>query len=278
MNPGVALLLAGALFTISHTAVKFVPHMPTAQIVFFRAIFSVVLSFVWLRLLGVRPWGKNKKALILRGIFGTCALFLYVYTLKHMPLASAFALNYLTPIFTVLISWVVLKEKPQLYVWFFLLLSFSGVLLVRGFDTRISGLELAAGVGAAACAAAAYTMVRKLRGEDHPLVVTFYFPMVTLPLTLPFAGPDWVVPTLRDWFFVAVIGICTQGAQYFMTIAYQGAPAASITNLNYVTVIYALAIGYFLFGETLNMGALGGILLIIVSAIMSSQYAKRKKV
>jgi drug/metabolite transporter (DMT)-like permease len=276
MTPAIALLLSGAIFTIAHTSVKFIPHIPTAQIVFFRAIFSIVLSYIWLRYEGIRPWGKNKPMLILRGVVGTGSLFLYIYTLKHMPLASAFALNYLTPIFTVLISWFVLKEKPQWHIWLFLALSFCGVLLVRGFDARISGTELAAGIGSAMAAACAYTLVRKLRNEDHPLVVVFFFPLVTLPLTLPFYNSTWILPNAQDWFVIAVIGICTQLAQYFMTVAYQGAPAASITNLTYVTIVYALAIGFFFFDETFSGGSLTGIALIIMSAVLSSHVTRKK--
>lgn len=277
MSPGACLVLSGVFFAISHAAVKFLPHLPPTEIVFFRAFFSVLLSYAWLRAAGVRPWGRNKPMLILRGVFGTCALLLYFYTLQHMPLASAVTLNYLAPVFTVLVSWALLREKPLWYHWVLLLAAFSGVVLVRGFDPRVTGVEAAAGVGAAFFAAIAYSLVRKLRDEDHPLVVVFYFPLVTIPIVLPFAlFQSWTWPHGWDWAAIAVIGFFTQAAQYYMTRAYQGAPAARISTLNYLTVIYALLIGWFVFHEEVSPEAVTGLAVIVVSAAVSAKLETRK--
>ncbi|MCM2281639.1 MAG: DMT family transporter [Bdellovibrionaceae bacterium] len=276
MNPGAALVLSGFFFAIAHAAVKFLPHLSTPEIVFFRAIFSLVLSYLWLRWARIRPWGKNKPMLVLRGVFGTSALLLYFFTIQNMPLASAVTLNYLTPVFTVLVSWVMLRERPSWYHWPLLALAFCGVLLVRGFDPRVTGWEASAGVGAALCAALAYSLVRKLRDEDHPLVVMFYFPMVTLPLVAPFALSGWVWPSGWDWLPIAVIGLFTQAAQYYMTLAYQGAPAASISTLNYLTIVYALAFGWFVFDEAVAPGALGGLALIVTSTLIAARINRQR--
>src|SRR5690606_19368931 len=142
-------------------------------------------------------------------------------TLKHMPLASAVTLQYLNPIFATWLAMYVLNEKVRAWQWLFFALSFGGVVLVKGFDTQVSGVYLALGVFAAACSGFAYNYVRKLRGRAHPVVVIFSFAWVTLALLGPYTLLNWVWPVGWEWLWLGLIGGLTYVAQIFMTRAYQ---------------------------------------------------------
>ncbi|MBL7687383.1 MAG: EamA family transporter [Bdellovibrionaceae bacterium] len=72
-----------------------------------------------------------------------------------------------------------------------------------------------------------------------------------------------------------MIGFFTQIAQYFMTRAYQSDTAANISNLNYLGIIYASAIGFVFFDETITALATIGILTIVTSAIISARLSRR---
>src|SRR5690606_20181498 len=162
-----------------------------------------------------------------------------------MPLASAVTIQYLSPLFTIFLAGFLMKESAQARQWLYFFLAFEGVVLVKGFDPRVSLFELSAGVLAAVFSAFAYNFVRELNDSDHPLVVVMYFPVVTLPLITPFVIAGWVTPSFADWPWVLAIGVFTQLAQVHMTHAYQLEKASRVAILNYVGLIFAVGIGYF---------------------------------
>jgi drug/metabolite transporter (DMT)-like permease len=274
--PGIKyILLSTIFFALMNVGVKYLKAMPAHEIVFFRAVVTLVVVYFLLRLRGLNPRGNNKKYLILRGVTVTAGLIMYFYTLQRMPLASAVTIQYLSPIFTIIIAGIMLKEPPRTVQWLFFLISFAGVVMVKGFDARVTVPELSIGVASAACSGLAYNFIRKLKDFDHPLVVVFYFPLVTVPIVGLYTFTHWVNPNPKEWIIMILVGLATTAAQIFMTKAYQIDKAANISNYNYLGTVYAIIIGYFFFGETLGPLAAGGIGLIILGVYLSSWYRQK---
>ena len=271
------MLISGVCFAIVHGAVKFIGRIPVHEILTVRSIISLTLTWIALRKFAISPWGKNRTALVARGVFGTGALLLYFHTLQTMPLASAVTIQYLHPILTVILASFFIREKATKAQWACFLASFIGVLMVKGVDTRIDPLDLAIGVGGACCSAIAYNMIRALRNEDHSLVIVFYLTLVSMIVIAPWTAFNYIAPTAMEWLVLIVIGIFTQVAQYFMTQAYQAESAANISNLNYLGILYATVLGFAVFQETLEALATIGIVTIVASAILSTKLAKRRK-
>lgn len=263
------MLIAGASFAIMNVFVKLVSHIPTMEVVFFRALFSLFASYIILKKLNVSVWGNNKKLLVARGLAGCLGLMSSFYTLQNIPLASAVTLNYLSPLFTAIIGIFTVKQKLHKSAWFYFALALIGVIIIKGFDTRISFLDVCMGLGAALFAGLAYNIIAMLKTSEHPLVVIFYFPLVTLPITFVFILFDWKTPQNWDWFYLLMVGIMTQIAQYFMTKSYQNANLAKVSIINYLGVVYALITGYFLFDETYTWTSILGIVIIISAVILN---------
>jgi len=259
-----------------NVGVKYIHDIPSYEIVFFRALVSLVVGYALIRRKGLNPWGNNKPLLIYRGIAGTIALMMYFYTLQHMPLASAVTIQYLSPIFTILIAGIMLKEPARPIQWLFFAISFIGVLMIKGFDMRITVFGLAIGVTAAIFSGLAYNFIRKLKDYDHHLVVVFYFPLVTVPTIGIYTLTHWVTPGMIDLLILILIGLATTVAQIYMTKAYQSEKAANISNFNYLGTIYALILGYFLFGELIGAPALLGIGLIIFGVAMCTRCGSKR--
>ena len=266
------ILLATVFFALMNVGVKYLAHIPAHEIVFFRALVSLIICYILIRRAGLYPWGNNKRVLLFRGLSGTAALLMYFYTLHHMPLASAVTIQYLSPIFTIIIAGIMLKEPARPIQALFFLASFAGVLMIKGFDTRVAVPDLLIGVAAAVFSGLAYNFIRKLKVSDDPLVVVFYFPLVTVPIVGAYTAANWVSPSPADWAVLIFIGLATTAAQVFMTRAYQLERAANVSNFNYLGSVYAIVIGLFVFGESMELLGLAGILLIVASAIMSSRY------
>ena len=273
MSAGIRyMLIATFFFALMNIGVKSLPRIPSYEIVFFRALVSLVIGYILIRRAGLSPWGNKKSYLILRGLTGTIALIMYFYTLQVMPLATAATLIQLSPIFTIILAGIMVKEPPRPIQWLFFLLAFGGVIMVKGFDARITPGELAIGVTAAFFAGLAYNYIRKLKGHDDPLVVVFYFPLVTVPLVGTYTALHWVQPDPLEWVILILTGVVVTIAQIFMTKAYQLEKAANVSNFTYIGVVLSIIIGWVLFDEGITLLAFTGIGLIIFGVIMATRY------
>lgn len=271
------MLVAGIFFSLMNLGVKYLGHIPAIEIVFFRCLVSIVLSFIMIRRAKISFLGNNKKVLFLRAIFGVTALCMYFATLQKLPFATAVTLQQLSPIFTTIFAIFLLKEKIQHKQWLFFILSFTGVALIKGFDKNVSELYLIIALGASLFSALAYNMIRKLKDTDHPLVVVFYFPLIAMPITGLIAYFNWVMPMGWDWIILLGIGVVTQVAQVNMTKALQLEEVGTVSIVRYLTVIYAIFFGYTLFGEVYNFMTLLGIILVVGGVILNLLFKNKRK-
>lgn len=265
------MLLATALFSLMGALVKHLQAIPAHEVVFFRAWVSLLLCWAMLRRRGLNVWGNRKSLLLARGAAGTVALLLYFHTLQTLPLASAVTIQYLSPLFTIALAGLAFGERASARQWVGFAVSFAGVALLKGFDARVPLPGLLLGVTAAAAAGLAYNLVRELRGADDPLVVVFYFPLVTLPVVGPYTLAHWVWPRGLEWVWLVLVGLLTQAAQVCLTRAYHQERAADVSQLSYLGAIFAWALGFALFGETLPAPSAAGIGLVIAGALWATR-------
>lgn len=266
------MLLATLFFSLMNVFVKLIPNIPAVEIVFFRSIVSLILSYFFLKAQNQKIWGKNKLVLILRGLSGALALVLFFITLQAIPFASAVTIQYLSPIFTSILGVFIVKEKVKPWQWVFYAIAFLGVIIVKGFDTRITITLFSLGIISAFFSGLAYNFIRKLKNTEHPLVIVFYFPLVTLPITGLISLFDWVTPVGIEWFYLLCVGVLTQIAQYLMTKAYQAEELSKIASLKYLGIIYALFMGYVFFEETFNIWAYVGMATMLIGVILNVWY------
>jgi drug/metabolite transporter (DMT)-like permease len=273
MTPGVRFMLyATSMFAMMNLCVKLVPNIPAIEIVLFRSVISFILSLSILRIKRVSVWGNNKRILLFRGIAGAIALILYFITLQKIPLASAVTIQFMAPVFTTVIGIFLLKEKVKPLQWLFFLMAMIGVFFVQGFDPRVSLNFMLIGLVASALMGLAYNFVRMLSTTEHPLVIVFYFPLVTIPITGLYSYFIWVMPTGEELVILIAIGLATQFAQYFMTRAYQSEELSKVSSLQYLGIVYALFFGYIFFDETFDWIALNGIVLVLIGVGLNIWY------
>lgn len=277
MSKGVRYMLVAITFFASmNVLIKFIPGIGPVEIVFFRSVVSFVISFVTVKRLGISIWGNNKTWLLIRGVAGSIGLLLFFATIQEMPLASAVAIQYTSPVFTTILGIFIVKERVFSIQWLFFLTALIGVFLIQGFDPRVSMQQVMIGVGSAVASGVAYNSIRKLKLSDHPLVIIFYFPLITIPITgtyLLFHG--WKTPDLTELVILLSIGVATQFAQYFMTKAYQSDELSKVSSIQYLGIVFALAFGYFLFDESYTLKSFLGILIILVGVISNIWFKNR---
>lgn len=270
------MIAATLFFALMNVGVKYLQDIPAVEIVFFRSIVSLIISFSYLKAKKISPWGNNKKILFVRGLVGAIALVLFFITLQQIPLASAVTIQFLTPIFTAVLGIFIVKEKVYSWQWVFFLMSFLGVLLIQGFDSRITPLYLIIGLVAGLFAGLAYNMIRKLNTSENAMVIIFYFPLITIPLTGPYVAMNWVSPDAADWAFLLFVGLATQFAQYYMTRAFQIEELSKIASIKYIEIAYALVFGYLLFSETYDWVSYVGIAVVLLGVFLNIWYKQDK--
>src|SRR5262245_14245531 len=204
------MFISTLAFSLSYAFVKQISHIPTMEVAYFRCAIASVFCVIGLHRAGVNWKGSNRKLLLLRGFFGTTSLYLFFYTLQHIPLAGAVTIQYLSPIFTTIIAIFVLKESVKLPQWLFYAVAFGVVLLIEQFDPRISPFFLITGITAAFCSGVAYNLVRSLREKEHPLTIVLHFQLFGAVVCFFAMWFDWKTPIGWDWFYLLLIGIFSQ--------------------------------------------------------------------
>ena len=271
------MMISALAFALMGSLVKLAGEMaiPLLQIIFVRAVISVVLSLWDLRRVGANPLGHRRGLLLARGLSGFLALMGVFYALMHLPLAQATVLQYLHPVFTALLAFFFLWERPSAATLICVLLSLIGLgfmvspYWVSTAALGASHLALLAGLGGAFGSGVAYTLVRKLVATEHPSVIVLYFPLVCIPGTLLLGAGDFIWPSPTGWLILVGIGCFTQLGQVALTKAMQWDSASRATSLSYVQILFAAALGWCFFAEIPTLTTLIGSGFILLGAAIS---------
>lgn len=270
------MLIATFMFTVMNVCVKLVPNIPAVEVIFFRSVVSLVISLFFLFRQRVNIWGHRRSILVLRGITGAIALITYFHLLQQIPLATASTLQYLAPIFTAILGVFLVRERVWSWQWLFFAVSFLGIVVIEGFDPRISPLHLMMGVASSFFMGLAYNFIRMLKTSEHPLVIIFYFPLVMLPVTGIWSAFNWVQPVGWEWLILIAVGVFTQIAQFYMTKSYQVAELSKVSIINYTGIIYSLTFGWIFFDESYNLMTYLGMGLVIAGMVANVMLKKSR--
>ena len=269
-------VLSSLAFSLMTVCVKQLGgRLPVAEVVLCRALISVVLTSVGLKLANVSPWGERRGLLLLRGLCGSLALLCFFEAITVLPLASATVLQYTYPTFTALAAALFLGEQLRRSIVLAVLLGWAGIMLVAQPDWLIGGMTtlpmtaIVIALGGAVFTALAYVCVRRLSRTEHPLVIILYFPMLSVPLTLPLVARHGVMPVGAEWIWLLGVGVFTQLGQIWVTEGLSRMPAARATSINYVQVVFAALWGWLVFSESLNGWMITGSIFVLISTLVS---------
>ena len=272
----IALIGSALAFSLMTVCIKQLNgRLPVAELVFFRSVFSLIITKLFMNNASISPWGSNKILLLIRGLLGTAALFCVFTAIDSLTLATATIIQYTYPTFIALLAWLILGEKLRKRVFFAILLGWIGIqIVVRPFWLNDVSEELpfaAIGIAlsGAILTALAYITVRKLSEKEHPLVIVFYFPLTSIPITLPFLVKEWVLPTSSEWVWVIGIGAFTQVGQILITHGLRILPAAYAGSINYTQVLFASLWGLIVFSEPLTLYIIIGAACVLGATLIS---------
>ncbi len=261
------MILAAVCFTGLNVMIRQVDRLPAFELVFFRSIGSVICCLLVLLPKKISLRGNHKQMLLLRGAVGVISMTLFFKAIQLMPLGTAVSLRYLSPFFAAGLAIIFLKEKVRNIQWLFFLIAFIGVVMLKGFDARISTMALMIILVSAFFSGAVYVIIRKIGHSEHPVVIIFYFMTMASMVGGLFSVFNWITPQGLEWPLLFSMGIVGFFAQLLMTKALQIEAANRVVPLKYTEVIFTLIAGWMLFGEVQSWISLLAIVMIIAALL-----------
>jgi drug/metabolite transporter (DMT)-like permease len=271
------MLSSVVLYTSANLCVKELSHLGTFQLVFLRSAVSLILCVWYLKRAGIPLLGNNRTWLFVRGFVGMVALSGFFHTVKHIPLASATVIQYFSPVFTVLLALVFLKERVHKAQWGFLGLALVGIVMVKGFDPRVTWGMWGLGMTSACLAAVAYLATMKCRETDHPVGVVVWFHMLAVPIMGLLSWGEWVPLAGNDWVLALAVGGLSIVAQVLMTVALHNEDAGMVMPFKYLGAVLALVVGWWGYDEHMSTLSLAGMGLVVASIVANTVLKARLK-
>src|SRR5205807_7997769 len=187
--------------------------------------------------------------------------------LRVLSLGSATAISFSAPLFTTLLSVVVLKEKVGIHRWSALILGFIGVLVVThpGAGTLTMGALFALG-NAVLISTVAIAIRRMSMTESTETLTLYQMSIMTVCtaglLTLGFRAPHW-----SDALMVALAGVGNGIAQFWWTRSLSLAPPSAVVPFNYLSLVWATILGFAVWGDVPTPGLLVGSAIVVASGL-----------
>ncbi len=274
---GLSAMVASAfLFAVMAAFVKAAAEtIPTAQVVFVRNLFHVAIFVPIWWLTTDRTLG-NGRLLFVRGLLGLAALESYAWTLGVMPLADAWILQAMNPLFVALLAPRLLGEASHGRVWTALGLGLGGAMLIVRPGFHLQWLPGVVGLFGGLMAALAYMSVRVLGRSERPLTVVMAFPVVATPLSAPWGLAVWRTPSAVEWAAMGAAALAAAGGQMLLTIGLKGERAAPASTATYSGFVFAAGIAWLAFGVLPAWTTVAGAVLTFAAVWMLSRRAVRR--
>jgi len=256
-------LISVVLFALMSALIRYCgPKFPLGQVVFFRSAFAllaVVIIYAWQRKLWAAVYTRRLPGHVLRGGQGIGGMFLNFAALSRLPLMDATAISFASPLITVAMAAVILKERVHLFRWTTVAIGFVGVVVMLWPYLDIWGMvqvgsaertigAICAVVGAVSNAGTVI-QTRRLTDTETTSSIVFYFSLICTIAGVCSWPFGWIAPSAIEFVMLAMIGILGGLSHILLTESYRDAPASVVAPFDYTAMLWAFLLGYFIFGE-----------------------------
>ena len=246
---GAVAVLATLTMTVKYTVASGVAF---PEALFWRQIITVPILLGWLAVCEARPGGCGPSAARRTSAARCSAQLACAFTFGApvlLPLAEATTLGFTTPIFAVIFSAALLKERVGPVRWLAVLLGFCGVLVIARPDGHLPPFGAFVGLGAGFMVALISIQVRDLTRTDEPLSIVFWFAAFSAPvlaLSLPFVAR---AHTGEQWALIGALGVLGCAGQLLLTASLRFGQVASVIVMDYSALGWASLYGWAIWDE-----------------------------
>jgi len=275
---GIVLTLgAVTVFAIADTLAKYLAAtLPVVEIQWIRYVIYLGLALAlasrsaprsarWAML---RP--RNPRLQLLRGVCVVGSSVLFVFGIRHMSMAQATTISFISPLLITVLSIPLLGEVVGIRRWAAVLAGLAGMLIVVRPGT--GGFQPAAlfGVASSCCWAMALIITRKISASD-PAVTTVLCSAVIGTIVLTILLPFEVVwPSAWAFGLALVLGVLASFGQWMVVLAHRQAPASLLAPFNYLQLPLVTLGGFLVFDNLPDRWTLLGASVIIASGLYTA--------
>jgi drug/metabolite transporter (DMT)-like permease len=262
-----AMSLAMASFVANDALVKYVSQsLPGAQLIFLRGLFATALLLTVAHAMGALPRWRDtlQRPVLRRSALDALATIVYLSALFHLPLGNATAINMATPLFITLFAVLALRERVGAARWTALATGFAGVLLV--VQPRADGFNVWAllCVGGTLLHAARDLCTRFIPAQVPSI-------LVTVATAVAVTGLSGVLSLLQGWqpltgthlLLLAGASVFLSGGYFLLVHSLRGGEMSVIAPFRYSGLLFALVLGWAVWGDVPNALAWVGIALLV---------------
>lgn len=277
---GIALVSLGSLTLVAMaTLVKHLgERLPAMEIFFFRSLvgFILVLAVLWRD--PFEPLRTKRPGMhFVRGAAGAVGNACFFWTLTHMLLADAMALQFSRPLFMIPLAIFFLGEAVGWNRIGVSLIGFLGILVyARPFT---SGFEPGVFIGALGAFTGGLVVIciKRLHTTEPTRVIMFYYAFWNTLIAAVPAAIWWVTPNSYELLILIAIGFLGISGQALITHGLSQGDATVLVPLDYSRIVYSAIIGYLLFSEVPGPWSFAGMALIVAASLYLVLTEKRRQ-
>ena len=257
-------------FSLMDVIVKWSVNYPVGQVLFFRGFFGIIFYFFIIPRDRIHNFYQTKRPGLhfLRCASGLIAIIAIFIALRKLPLATVVSISFAAPIFTTILSIFLLSEKVGIFRWLAVIVGFIGILIIT--EPGISNLNIYYIFPIIFCLGLSYVAItlRQLSTTEPVWLISLFFSIAITLLsffTLPWG---WVMPSLNHFIILSLIGIFGGASNLWLSQSYKYSEVSLVTPLKYLTLVFAIIFGYFIWGEIPTFKTLIGASLVIISTLI----------
>jgi len=264
------MLGAGFAFTLlDATGQHLTGSLPVIEVSWGRHLFHLLVLPLFLggqslrsALCSARPGLQLLRSALLLG-----STFFFFLAVKHIPLAAATAIGFVSPLLVTGPSVPIPGEHVGVRRWTAVVIGFASVLVIIRPGFGMAHWAMSLPVLTAARFARYQIATRILSRSDSAATTYFYSATVGLAVTSACLPWQWVTPDLWGWLSLAFLGIAGGFSHYLLIRAFAIAPASLLASFAYAQLIWSIAVGYLWFGDFPDLWTLGGGVIICLSGL-----------
>ena len=264
------MFLSICAFSLMDIIVKWSVNYPIGQVLFFRGFFGIIFYFFIIPRDRLNNFYKTKRAGLhfLRCISGLIALVAIFIALRKLPLATVVSISFAATIFTTILSIFILNEKVGIYRWLAVLIGFLGIIIIT--QPGISSLNIYYIFPIIFCLGLSYVAItiRQLSTTEPVWLISFYFSLSITILSFFTIPSGWVMPNWSDFLLLSLVGIFGGVANLWLSLSYRYSEVSLVTPLKYLSLVFAIILGYLIWEEIPTLKSLFGAVLVIVSTLI----------
>lgn len=278
---GIAMAIAAvAGFAVLDTSTKFVSaSVPVLMALWVRYMFQAVATTALVLPMRGRSVLRtaHPKFQFLRGVLLMMSSLLAFFSLKYMPVGEFTAIAMISPLVITLLAAVALKEHVSVARWLLVLGGFAGTMIIIRPGHANFAWTMLLPLGLVVTNALFQILTSKMARTEDPVTMHIYTGWVGSILITIFLPFVWVpLPTVELWGWLLLMGLAATLGHFMLILAYQRAPAATLTPYLYTGIGFAMLGGWLVFSHVPDTWSIIGMVMIAVCGALGAWLAVKE--